>query len=169
MRLLWVQHWTVMPVIIEDRELAEEAAQRGRLPASGQQMDLSSRNAFGDIEGPSPPRTCLISFGSQRSLPVHRQCRVPYILLTWLCLTDVAQRTSHPAQGLTKSVSMAQLLSKNCRAINLLVCLGRMCWAISRAAGSLQVPSGCHPWLEHCLSTNQQPPGIYRHTINRDI
>lgn len=168
MRVLWVQHWTVMPVIVEDREMAEEAAQRGRLPAS-QHMDLSSRNDLIDTEGPSPHRTCLISSGSQRSLPIHRQYRVSYTLLTWLHLTDTAQRTSPPAQGLTRSASMAQLLSNKCRGVNHSVCLGRMWPVISRAAGNHQVPSECHPWSEHCLSTNQPPPGIHRHTINRDI
>lgn len=61
MRLIWVQQWTVLPVIVEDREMAEEAVQRGRLPVGGQQGDPSARNRLSDSEGPLPTRTSLVS------------------------------------------------------------------------------------------------------------
>ncbi len=74
MRLIWVQQWTVLPVIVEDREMAEEAVQRGRLPGGGQQMDPSARNRLSDSEGPSPTRTSPISLVLFHSFP---SCSVP--------------------------------------------------------------------------------------------
>ncbi len=68
MRLIWVQQWTVLPVIVEDREMAEEAAQRGRLPVGGQQVDPSARNRLSGSEGPLPTRPSLISFVSFLSI-----------------------------------------------------------------------------------------------------
>lgn len=62
MRVLWVPQWTVLPVIVEDREMVEENLQRGRLPVVGQQMDPLARNRLGDSEGSLPQRQFIISF-----------------------------------------------------------------------------------------------------------
>ncbi len=69
MRLLWVQQWTVLPVIVEDREMAEEAVQRGRLPVGGQLVDPSARNRLSDKEGPLPTRTSFLSLISFHLFP----------------------------------------------------------------------------------------------------
>ncbi|KAL6716281.1 hypothetical protein ACLMJK_005847 [Lecanora helva] len=52
MRLVWVPQWTVLPVIVEDREMVDENIQRGRLPIAGQQMDPSIPRRLSDGEGP---------------------------------------------------------------------------------------------------------------------
>ncbi len=64
MRLVWVQQWTVLPVIVEDREMVDENVQRGRLPVGGQQIDPSARSRLGlsDGEGPLPSRSSMPSF-----------------------------------------------------------------------------------------------------------
>ncbi|KAL2046018.1 hypothetical protein N7G274_001465 [Stereocaulon virgatum] len=57
MRLVWVQQWAVLPVIVEDREMVEDNGhgQSGRLPPGGQAMDPSARARLSDREGPLPP------------------------------------------------------------------------------------------------------------------
>ena len=62
MRLVWVQQWTVLPVIVEDREMMDDTIQRGRLPGAGQQVDPSMRSRLSDSEGPSSTRQFLPSF-----------------------------------------------------------------------------------------------------------
>ena len=52
MRLVWVQQWTVLPVIVEDQEMVDENGQRGRLPAGGQQTELSARSQLSDGKRP---------------------------------------------------------------------------------------------------------------------
>lgn len=63
MRVLWVQQWTVLPVIVEDRDMGDENLQQsGRLPLGGLAMDPSARNRLSEREGPLPPRTIFLSF-----------------------------------------------------------------------------------------------------------
>ena len=61
MRLVWVPQWTVLPVIVEDREMFDENVQRGRLPGLGQPMESLTRNRLNDNEGALLPRqSCSI-------------------------------------------------------------------------------------------------------------
>ena len=65
MRLMWVQQWAVLPVIVEDREMLEDNGQGGRLPPGGQPMvDPSARARLSEREGPFQLRTFP-------SLPCH--------------------------------------------------------------------------------------------------
>ena len=75
MRLVWVQQWAVLPVIVEDREMVEEnSGQGGRLPPGGQPMDPSARR-LSEREGTFQPRTFLsnpqlLHFTFHTSLPL---------------------------------------------------------------------------------------------------
>lgn len=64
MRVMWVQQWAVMPVIVEDREMLEDNGQGGRLPPGGQPMDPSRGARLSEREGPFQPCTFP-------SLPCH--------------------------------------------------------------------------------------------------
>ncbi|KAK4698037.1 hypothetical protein P7C71_g129, partial [Lecanoromycetidae sp. Uapishka_2] len=56
MRLLWVQQWTVLPVIVEDGAMSDENSQQtGRLLPGGQAMDPSARQRLSEREGPLTP------------------------------------------------------------------------------------------------------------------
>ena len=57
MQLLWVQHLTVLPVIIEDGNMADENVQRGALPLDSQP---SARNRLSERERPTQARTLSI-------------------------------------------------------------------------------------------------------------
>ena len=57
MRLMWVQQWAVLPVIVEDREMLEDNGQGGRLPPGGHPMDPSARARLSEREGPFQPCT----------------------------------------------------------------------------------------------------------------
>ena len=59
MRLMWVQQWAVLPVIVEDRDMLDDNGQGGRLPPGGQPMDPSARARLSEREGPFQPRTSL--------------------------------------------------------------------------------------------------------------
>ena len=84
MRLMWVQQWAVLPVIVEDREMLEDNGQGGRLPPGGQPMDPSARARLSEREGPFQPRTFLpypviLSLASSHPLYLfifshHRSC-----------------------------------------------------------------------------------------------
>lgn len=52
MRLLWVQQWAVLPVIVEDRDMVEENLQGGGLP----QVEPSTRTRLGERERPTQAR-----------------------------------------------------------------------------------------------------------------
>ena len=78
MRLLWVQ--TVLPVIVEDREMADENVQSGRLPPGVQAVD-PARTRISEKEGSSAPRTlCLPS--------IFHLFACILIFIFWLC-TDL--------------------------------------------------------------------------------
>ena len=57
MPFLWVQQWAVLPVIVEDRDMAEENVQGGGLPPGSQTVDASARNRLGERERPTQART----------------------------------------------------------------------------------------------------------------
>lgn len=60
MRLLWVQQWTVLPVIVEDGAMGDENIQQsGRLLHGGQAVDPSMRQRVGEREGHLTSRTTL--------------------------------------------------------------------------------------------------------------
>lgn len=62
MRVIWVQQWTVLPVIVEDREMGDNNVQRGRVPVGGQQMDPSAPSRLSDSEARLPTRESILSF-----------------------------------------------------------------------------------------------------------
>lgn len=70
MRLLWVQQWAVLPVIVEDRDMADENVQGGGgLPLGSQAVEPLARSRLGEREGPSQARTLSILFTFSLFLP----------------------------------------------------------------------------------------------------
>ena len=61
MRFMWVQQWAVLPVIVEDRGMAEENVEGGRLPPGSHTLEASARNRLGERERerPTPARRFL--------------------------------------------------------------------------------------------------------------
>jgi len=51
MQLLWVQYWTALPVIVEDRDMTDESQAGGRMPLGAFPIDTSGQYRPGDSEG----------------------------------------------------------------------------------------------------------------------
>jgi len=53
MQLLWVQYWTALPVIVEDRDMSDESQAGGRMPLGAFPVDTSGQYQYrpGDSEG----------------------------------------------------------------------------------------------------------------------
>lgn len=51
MQLLWVQYWTALPVIVEDRDMSDESQAGGRMPLGVFPIDTSGQYRPGDSEG----------------------------------------------------------------------------------------------------------------------
>ena len=64
MRLMWVQQWAILPVIVEDRNhnIMEENVHAGGLPPGSQSVEPSARNRLGERERPTQARMTLFSF-----------------------------------------------------------------------------------------------------------
>ena len=52
MRLVWVPQWTVLPVIVEDRAMGDENAERPRLASNAPGMDTVSGGRLGKHDTP---------------------------------------------------------------------------------------------------------------------
>ena len=48
MRLVWVPQWTVMPVIVEDRAVVDDNAQRAGMSSAGQALNASFQDKQDD-------------------------------------------------------------------------------------------------------------------------
>lgn len=56
MRLLWVQQWAVLPVIVENRDMVEQNVQGGGLPPGSQTVEPLARTRLEDRERPTQTR-----------------------------------------------------------------------------------------------------------------
>lgn len=57
MPLLWVQYWTALPIVVEDRDMSDAGNVGGRLPSGPCSIDPSTQ--FRPGEGDSPPPSSM--------------------------------------------------------------------------------------------------------------
>ena len=77
MRLLWVQQWAVLPVIVEDRDMAGETVPGGVLPPGSQTVEPSARTRLSERDRPTQARRISI-----HSSFIHLLSSLPTTLLT---------------------------------------------------------------------------------------
>ena len=51
MQLLWIQYWTALPVIVEDRDMSDGGQMGGRMPPATFPLDPSGQYRLNDSEG----------------------------------------------------------------------------------------------------------------------
>ena len=59
MHFIWIQHWTALPVIIEEGRMSDHSRQPGgKLPQGQPSGDPSTGTDLSETEGYQPLRTC---------------------------------------------------------------------------------------------------------------
>lgn len=163
MRLLWVQQWTVLPVIVEDGAMGDENFQQsgsGGLPLGGQAVDPPARNRLSEREGPSPARTTLPSFhlSSLYSKKPHQYIQIDLLsrqqIMSVLVIIHMAFICREPLPSSTFLVANHSMRLVNRVAV------------ISWVEDSLQALSACLAWLERCPITSLQHNRKCPSTIN---
>ena len=59
MHFIWIQHWTALPVIIEEGRMSDNSRQPGgKLPQGHSSVDPSTGTDLSEGEGYQPSRMC---------------------------------------------------------------------------------------------------------------
>lgn len=151
MRLVWVQQWAVLPVIVEDRDMVEDNGhgQSGRLPPGGQAMDPSARARLSDREGPLPPRT---SDSYTLSFPI---CL--HLFTFSICSSILSQQQQMPPMAIshmTFSCKGPVPSSKFPVATRSTCPDNNRAQATNWGEDSLRALSACLAWSQRCKTTN---------------